>query len=134
MIDCAVVGDSLAVGVAVHVPQCARLARVGINTADFARVYRIPSATQVLISLGSNDRSVSESQLREQLSNIRSTVTHGTVTWLISANVAQARRAVQVLAAHWGDRVIDAQPWVGADRVHPHHRGYGIIADQWLRK
>ena len=57
MIECLIVGDSIAVGTAHFRPECAVMAKSGINSRDWNERYfhdQLQSDT-VIISLGSND-------------------------------------------------------------------------------
>lgn len=128
--DCAVLGDSIAVGVAQQRPECLVQARIGQTTVQYLR--RHPSsvqATHVLISLGSNDGSAVS---RDSLLELRSRVHAQHVMWLLSPNNSQARLLVTQIAQEHGDRVVSVRPFVGKDGVHPSVRGYRTLAQTWL--
>ena len=56
MLDCLIVGDSIAVGTKMFAPHCALQGRGGINTWQFNKMYNQSFyAETVIISLGSND-------------------------------------------------------------------------------
>lgn len=133
MIDCAIIGDSIALGVARNNPACHAQAVSGITSRDHARTFvgRI-SAGSVLISLGSND---GDSQHSERyLRDVRQRVEAGSVTWLLSPNNERARVAVTAIARERGDRVIEIRPFVGSDRVHPTASGYHRISSIWRNR
>lgn len=130
MIECMIMGDSIAHGVARMRPQCARETQVGINTRDFSRRWVQPvSAQHVLISLGSND--VGVPNLEHHLQQVRDRVVQGEVTWLLSANNPLAAQQVQALARARGDRVIHVRQVVGPDGVHPSTAGYLRLNQMW---
>lgn len=132
MIDCAVIGDSIALGVARNNPRCHAQAVSGITSRDHARTFvgRV-SANSVLISLGSND---GDANSERYLRAVRQRIESGTVTWLLSPNNQRARSAVALIAREHGDRVIEIRPFVGSDRVHPTASGYHRISSIWRER
>jgi lysophospholipase L1-like esterase len=130
MLECMILGDSIAQGVARLRPQCAQITQQGINTFTFSnRLIQTVHARHVLISLGSNDVGVPD--LERHLNMIRTRVKTGEVTWLLSANNAQAAQQVQQVARVHGDRVIQVRLVVGADGVHPSAAGYHRLNQMW---
>jgi hypothetical protein len=63
MIECLILGDSIAVGVSQLRPECIVQAQSGINSEDYAnglfRHFELIHAKKTIISLGSNDAHVS---------------------------------------------------------------------------
>jgi len=57
MLECLILGDSIAVGVAQFRPECVAYAKGGINSRQWVNSYitKNRSANTVIISLGSND-------------------------------------------------------------------------------
>ena len=131
-LECAILGDSIAVGVAQHQKYCYRDAIVGINSHNFAKRITTINADHVLISLGSNDSAKTNTDWH--LLQIRASVAADTVTWLLSANNASAHAAAKKVAEMFHDRVIEVKPFVGYDGVHSTITGYRSIADLWLKK
>lgn len=106
---CLILGDSIAVGLAQHRPECAVEAKVGVSAAAF--VATRTNADDVIISLGSNDGSDPTAaliRLREQIDARR-------VTWIVPA-VRWADQVRRVANLH-GDVSITVM--AGRDGVHP---------------
>jgi lysophospholipase L1-like esterase len=130
MIDCAILGDSIAVGVHYQRPECYYRAVSGISSSSFIR--RFPdrvSANKVLISLGSNDGNANDT--RAALETLRGLITDGEVTWLLSANNPAAYDIARAIAVRYRDRVLEVGSVVGRDRVHPTAAGYRELANGW---
>jgi lysophospholipase L1-like esterase len=127
MIDCLVLGDSIAVGLYQKIPQCESLSKGGWNTWQWNRDYLKYDLTAqtVIISLGSNDHKGIKTQ--EELERLREKVTAGRVFWILPAIKPEVQRIVKVVAALHGDTVVPItrlQP----DGVHPSWTGYKELA------
>lgn len=124
---CTIAGDSLAVGVGTFTPQCEVLARVGIGSSEYLRVYAQPiSSDRVVISLGANDDP--NASTRENLSVLRSRITARQVFWLLPGRSERAREAIYSVARSHGDHLIDTEPAVGLDRLHLSGQAYQAVA------
>lgn len=123
MLECLIVGDSIAVGVGSVSPKCETIAKVGINSKNFvvSNVY-IPAADTTVISLGSND---GNSDYSKYLKTLREKIT-GKVIWLVSANNSKARNIVLYIAERYNDFVIHLSNFSTKDGVHP--RSYKEVA------
>src|ERR1700744_3839766 len=77
MIDCAVVGDSIALGVGTELHRCAVNAHIGIPSAEV--IGRVQHANVLVVSAGSNDPH--NPQLEQNLRAIRAKAT-GKVIWI----------------------------------------------------
>ena len=128
MIECIILGDSIAVGTAQFRPECVALAKSGINSRDWNKRNRDNSvaAETVIISLGSNDtkdiRTIWEvTQLRERVRADR-------VFWILPANKKHVAEFVELVARDFEDTVIHI-PEVSKDGVHPTTRGYKSLAN-----
>jgi lysophospholipase L1-like esterase len=127
MIECLVLGDSIAVGLHQQIPQCESLSKGGWNTAQWNRDYlkHDLTANTVIISLGSNDHKHIRTQ--EELERLRNKVQAGRVFWILPAIKPEIQRIVKVIAALHGDTVVPIarlQP----DGVHPSWAGYKDLA------
>lgn len=112
MIECLVLGDSIAVGIGQVSPACNTIAKVGINSKNFAVHYKhIPSANATVISLGSND---GNSDFTKYLITLREKI-NGSVIWVLPAT--KQRNIVIKIAAKYNDRTV--QITNTADGVHP---------------
>lgn len=121
---CHIIGDSIAVGVSQYLPQCNRVAVIGINSGRFNRLYGHLSFTGVVvISLGANDGGV---DTLSNLRKIRSRI-HGDVIWIIPTTRNQGTlAAIQTISQSHGDRIITYIS--GPDSIHPTPRGYRALS------
>lgn len=135
MIDCMILGDSIAVGVAQQRPECVAYAKGGWNTWQWNRDYlkNDLSAETVIISLGSNDHKHVHTEA--ELIKLRDKVKGKRVFWVLPAGNLKASNVsinyiqltVKEVAAKYGDVVLPItrlQP----DGIHPSWAGYKDIA------
>ena len=132
MIECLILGDSIATGIAQHRPDCAVEAKVGINSEDYAnglfRHFTIEDSEKTIISLGSNDGYVDS---YGPMLAIRELI-KGDVIWVLSSNNEESRFAALTIARHYGDNVIDTSSYpLSTDGVHPTGKGYKLIAESF---
>lgn len=129
MIECLILGDSIAVGVGQMRPECVVEAKSGINSEDYAnglfRHFQLVDSKKTIISLGSNDAYVESYKpmlaLRELIK--------GDVIWILSSNNEESRFAALTIAKHFGDSVVDTRAYpMSQDGVHPTASGYKQIA------
>lgn len=133
MIDCLIIGDSIAVGTKQFRPECVSVAKGGINSWQWRKQYldgdrgALPRAETLIISLGSNDHKGVHT--REEISRIRSTVTAKRVYWILPAIKPDIQDIVREVASGFGDTVLPItrlQP----DGIHPSWAGYKEIAEK----
>ena len=83
--DCAYIGDSIAVGLEQLDTNCAIYARVGASSEFIARQYRNADAEDyVVISMGSNDPN--NPRLLQNAERLRRTITARRVVWILPYN------------------------------------------------
>ena len=141
MLECLILGDSLAVGVAnaatrYHRP-CIIQAHGGDNSSQIFVKFRqreLPNQhfKNTIISLGTNDQNAK--QTLEYANRIRERI-RGQVWWVLpSATLRpEQRKAVQDVARIWRDQIIDLEPrQLSPDGIHATPRGYIEIADRAL--
>lgn len=128
MIECLLIGDSIAVGIAQHRPECQVIAKVGINSKNWVNknITKELSAETVIISLGSNDHKKINS-LRE-LFTIREVITARHVYWIVPANNPDIQEMVEIVADKFEDKILRI-PEVSKDKVHPTTNGYKSLAN-----
>ncbi len=120
--SCAVIGDSIAVGVASTMPECEQYPQIGLSAAAYVQRMSCHRADLAVISLGSNPGASDETYLRI----VRRCQT-GRVVWLLPP--ARDRELVRAIAAEYGDAVIDVREGgATADRIHPSGAGYSLLA------
>lgn len=135
MLECLIVGDSIAVGTHQHARQCVLVGRGGINSWQFNKHYaqQIKPASTVIISLGSNDHK--HVKTKDELIRMRSHVTADRVFWILPAgnlkasgvDISTIQRTVREIAQQYGDTVLpitQLQP----DGIHPSSAGYRGLA------
>jgi lysophospholipase L1-like esterase len=128
MLDCLILGDSIAVGTAQFRPDCAVYAKSGINSHMWLNknVDKNLTAKSVIISLGSNDhRGV---RTFHELMAIRQLTDAGKVYWIVPANKVDVKEIVEIIAKNFNDVIIHI-PEVSKDGVHPTAKGYKQIAE-----
>lgn len=130
MLECLILGDSIAVGTAHFRKECAVIAKSGINSTDWRKKHlsSIPDAKTTIISLGSNDW---DKLTSNNLLNIRSKI-QGKVYWILPSPTRkpQERQAVIEIANEFHDVVIDRPKEMSADGIHPTYNGYRELAEK----
>jgi len=121
MIDCAIVGDSIALGVGTELHRCVVNATVGLPSADI--VGRVQQASVIVVSAGSND--ARSPDLENNLRAIRARAANAKVIWIAPMD-PRAAAAVQRVARLHGDQVVHFTP--RPDHIHP--RSYPTLADR----
>ncbi len=137
MLDCLIIGDSIAVGVAQVRRDCDSIAEVGITSTEFNRRYLMDDRlvggySTVVISLGTNDWD--GKRTKENLIKLRGVVGAERVMWLLpSAGIKpEERAAVREVANQSGDGVISIPVnLLGKDGIHLTGKGYGAIAKEF---
>lgn len=133
MLECLVIGDSIAVGISQHRADCALYGKVGINSADWNRKWSGTdlSAGTAIISLGTNDLSVYS--LGTHLRAIRARIHAGRVFWVMPnfnhTNLQLAQQTIRDIAAERHDRIIQTQK-LSPDHIHPSRDGYRELVMQ----
>ena len=132
MLDCLIVGDSIAVGVSQVRPECTSIAKSGINSRDWnsKNMHRLQPARTLIISLGANDAGINtEANIR----SLRTNAQADRVFWLLPSQRLKPRQveAVQQVAREFGDMVIPRpETNISADGVHPTYHGYKLLGNQ----
>lgn len=120
MVDCAYIGDSIAVGLEQFDSRCALYARVGADTDFITENYSNRGGERyTVISMGSNNPS-SEDNVRNAI-RLRNSIRSSIVVWILPYN-RNAHRDMLSVARRYGDRVIDLAPHRSHDGVHPSYR------------
>jgi lysophospholipase L1-like esterase len=129
MIDCLILGDSIAVGTQMFRPECEVLAKGGINSHQWNKKYSNQSfgAKTVIISLGSNDHPAVRTIW--ELQEIRRRVQADKVFWILPAIKPDIQQMVKLVANDYGDTVLPINR-LQADQVHPSWAGYKSLAEQ----
>ena len=135
MIDCMVIGDSIAVGTAMHRPDCVSYSRGGWNSWQWNRDYlNIASSRNyktVIISLGANDHQGVKTE--QELRKMRSTIQADRVFWISPGMERKPipQTAIEKIAREYGDVVLPRpKDHMSSDGIHPTGRGYKILGEQ----
>ncbi len=135
MLECLIMGDSLAVGVGQIRKECVTYAKSGINSYDYVNRHILYTNTNykeaktVIISLGSND--FKSLKTYEELDTLRRLVKADRVFWILPAIKDEKRKEVIRVANRYHDTVIDSRDHqISKDGVHPTYKGYKSIAEE----
>jgi lysophospholipase L1-like esterase len=129
MIECIVLGDSIAVGTAHFRPECVALAKSGINSRDWNKQNRNNpvAAGTVIISLGSND--TKDIRTIWEVTQLRERVLAEQVFWILPANKPYVAEFIRTVAKDFGDTVLPIPAkGLSPDGVHPTYSGYRDLA------
>lgn len=138
MLECLIVGDSIAVGTATARPECVAYAKGGINSWQWVNqnIGKTPLvAKTVIISLGSNDHKGVKTE--KELETIRELTKADRVYWILPAGVhpknnvpvEQIQEMVKRVAKANGDTVLPITR-LQKDGIHPSWAGYKELAEK----
>ena len=128
MLECLILGDSIAVGIAQHRPECAVYAKVGVTSRGWNDKFLVnkPDAKTTIISLGTND--YSETSTFRELYALRQTLP-SKVFWVLPANGANRQTAIVKIAQMYSDTTV-VIPELSKDKIHPTAKAYKELAEQ----
>jgi lysophospholipase L1-like esterase len=129
MLDCLIVGDSIAVGTHQFKTECRAVAKGGINSWQWNKQNSNQSlgAKVVVISLGSNDHPGVRTLW--ELQELRRRVYADRVYWIMPAIKPDIQQMIKLIADDYGDTILPIAR-LQADKVHPSWAGYKDLADQ----
>ena len=130
MLDCLIVGDSIAVGTHQFKPECAVYAKGGINSKQWVdkNINNTPLiAKTVIISLGTNDHKYIKTE--SELQTVRQLTKADRVYWILPAIKPDIQEIVKKVAAQYGDTVLPISS-LQPDKIHPSWAGYKEIAKE----
>jgi len=130
MLECLIVGDSIAVGTATARPECVAYAKGGINSYQWLNknIDKTPLiAKTVIISLGSNDHKYVKTE--NELRTIRELTKADRVYWVLPAIKPNIQEIVRKVAAEYGDTVLPITR-LQTDGVHPSWAGYKDLGEK----
>jgi len=135
MIDCLIIGDSIAVGVGMIRKECVRYAKSGWSSSAWNRDYLDKASNKpaetIIISLGANDHAgiKSETELRK----MREAIKGKRVFWISPGmeRKPKATIAIEKIASEYNDIILSRpKEYMSADGVHPTMQGYKELANQ----
>lgn len=125
MIDCMIIGDSIAVGSHMFRKECVAHAKGGITSVGWLEKFKDVdlSAQTMIISLGTNDWDKGNTFVH--LKQLREKVKAKQVFWIApnSESKPKALLDVQKIAKIYNDVVITTHHWQ-TDKIHPSWEGY----------
>jgi lysophospholipase L1-like esterase len=134
VIDCIVLGDSIAVGTQLQRYECVSYSKGGINTWQWNKQYghKELSAPTVIISLGTNDHKGVKTE--KELLTMRANVRASNVFWIMPPCndkfcKPDINAIVKKIADAHGDLIIGTDR-VQQDGIHPSWTGYRELANQ----
>ena len=132
MIDCLIIGDSIAVGVKMFRPECVYYAKGGITSTGWNKQYgnMDMKASTVIISLGTNDWVKADTY--GMLMNIRTKVKGAAKVYWVEPNIESKPLIadhIRKIAAQFGDTVLPTTRWQ-KDKIHPSWEGYKVLAER----
>lgn len=137
MIECLIIGDSIAVGTQLQRYECTSYAKGGVNTWQWNKLYagKDLTAATVIISLGTNDHKFVKTE-RELLA-MRERVNGKKVFWILpvgnspesGVSLEEIQRIVKDIAMKNGDIVLPITR-VSNDKIHPSWAGYKELAEK----
>lgn len=134
MLECLILGDSIAVGVAQQRPECVSYSIGGYNTWQWNKKFgdKVLASPVVIISLGTNDHKGVKTMA--ELTAMRNRVTAERVYWIMPPCndkfcKPEVNEWVKTLANSRGDTIITTKR-LQADAIHPSWAGYKELANQ----
>ena len=134
MLECLIIGDSIAVGTAQARPECVSYSRGGWNSWQWNKDYLAKASAQpaetIIISLGANDHKgvKTEAELRK----MREAVKGKRVFWISPGKERKPvpQDAIERIAKEYGDVVLPRPTaHMSADGVHPTGKGYKLLGE-----
>jgi hypothetical protein len=128
MLECLIIGDSVAVGLAESMPHCAALVRLAVTSSRWIEQYShhptfITKRYKVLvISISTND--YYDTNTEENLYDMRSRAQADMVIWLLPNRILKPMQheKIKSVAKDFGDNIIHMHSYYGADATHPGSR------------
>ena len=134
MLDCMIIGDSIAVGTHMARPECVAYAKGGWNSWQWNKDYLSKASSQpaktVIISLGANDHKGVKTEL--ELRKMREAVKGDRVFWIDPGKDRKPipHDAIVRIAKEYGDTIIPRpKAHMSTDGAHPTGRGYKILGE-----
>jgi len=140
LLDCMIIGDSIAVGTQMFWKECALYGKGGINSWQWNQSWNVltKNADRAVISLGTNDHIGVNT--KSELIKARNKIVARRVYWILpfgnnpasKVTIEQIQKIVREVAAIYGDTVIEITS-VQPDKIHPSWEGYRRIVEDAKR-
>ena len=128
MLDCLILGDSIAQGISTVRKDCVAYVQSGINSRNWNNKYIVNdlSADTVIISLGTNDPDTMNTF--KELLALRQLVSGKKVFWVMPPIKPSVQEIVKIIARSYKDTILEI-PELSKDKVHPTLTGYRQLAE-----
>lgn len=135
MLECLILGDSIAVGVSMARPECVSYSKGGWNSWQWNKDYLAKASSQpaktIIISLGANDHKGVKTE--QELRKMRESIKGARVFWISPGKERKPipQDAIERIAQEYGDTVLN-RPMnnMSSDGIHPTGKGYKVLAEQ----
>ena len=129
MLECLIIGDSIAQGISNIRKECTAYVKSGINSRNWNNRYVMNnlSANTVIISLGTNDPENMNSF--KELLLLRQMIYGKKVLWVMPPIKPSVQDIVRIIANSYSDAII-VIPELSKDKVHPTTNGYKQLAEK----
>jgi lysophospholipase L1-like esterase len=134
MIDCLIIGDSIAVGTSMARPECVSYSKGGWNSWQWNKDYLAKASAEpartVIISLGANDHQGVKTE--KELRKMREAIKGDRVFWISPGAERKPvpQDAIERIAREYGDAVLPRpEKHMSPDGIHPTGRGYKVLAE-----
>ena len=137
MIDCIVLGDSIAVGTQLQRNECVPYAKNGVNSWQWNKLYgdKDLTANTVIISLGTNDHKFVKTE--KELLAMREKVNGKKVFWILpvgnspesGVTLNDIQTIIKNIAIKYNDIVLPITR-IQSDGIHPNWAGYKELAEK----
>ena len=123
MLDCLILGDSIAKGISDIRKECVAYVQSGINSRDWNDrfIKKVKPSSTTIVSLGSNDFKNLNTEI--ELMALRSFINSDHVFWIVPAIKPEKQEIVKKIARYHGDTFVII-PELSQDKVHPTYNGY----------
>jgi lysophospholipase L1-like esterase len=133
MLECLIIGDSIAVGVSQIRKECTAIVKSGINSKNWNQQHldKLMPTKTLIISLGANDTSTIDTEVNIRKLRIKAKAEQ--VFWLLPSSKLKPYqvKAVEQVANEFGDTVIPRpETDISGDGVHPTYTGYKKLAEK----
>ena len=135
MLDCMIIGDSIAVGVSMARKECVSYSKGGWNSwawnKDYLSLSTRKSYETIIISLGANDHKGVKTE--QELRKMREAIKGKRVFWIDPGKDRKPipHEAMTKIAKEYGDVVLLRPAGnMSTDGIHPTGKGYKILAEQ----
>jgi lysophospholipase L1-like esterase len=135
MIDCLIIGDSIAVGTHMARPECVAYAKGGWNSwqwnKDYLEKAQATPAKTIIISLGANDHKGVKTE--KELRKMREAIKGDRVFWISPGAERKPipQDAIERIAKEYGDTILPRpKDHMSSDGVHPTGKGYRELASK----